>query len=70
MQRNQSRKELEKLVEEYSNLTQQEIESLVDDLSNKFYALLVATECISFEIMYGKDAVLKINLEQTEAELH
>ncbi len=70
MRRNQSRSELEKLVEHYEKKSQEQIDSEVHSISNRIYAILVATECISLEVMFGKDVTLKITLTESSSEVH
>jgi len=61
---------IDELVSSYKGFTDDQTTDELNDLTNKLYALLLATDCLSFEILFGRDVSLFIELKEKQTASH
>jgi hypothetical protein len=58
------------LIEEYKDLSEDEISEEIDNISNMIYALFIATECTSFEVMFENKIAIKSTMYELNDQLN
>lgn len=58
------------LIEEYKEMSEDEISEEIDNISNMIYAVLLATECTSFEVMFENKIAIKAKMYELNDQLN
>ena len=66
----QKKNDVNALIDIYKGLDNEQISDELNELSNMLYALLLATDCLSFEVMFGRDTSLFIELKEKQQDVH
>lgn len=66
----QKKTDVNSMVDLYRGLDDDQISEELNELTNMLYALLLATDCLSFEVMFGRDVSLFIELKEKVQDVH